>query len=301
MLTATPNPYHTPTMLLGHRGARGQWAENSLQGFINLQQLAQSAYNQQPARHPNGLAWLAGVEFDIQMTADDELVIYHDASLERLHGQQGCIRQLTLAECRRLSGFGSTSTTSSSHLENHDIITLTELMPHLAGYRHIEMEIKTHAQTPHQRLAQVLLRQLQSLCLPQPSALSTNIAVNIATATVLTSFDVRLLYWLGNLLDNLRSAHQALPPLKLGLLIESDDLQHQGIANVINMAKRLGCGQLGLPCQDITAHMIEQCHRAELAISAWTVNDLDLADWLIKQNINTIISDYPSRMLNKFA
>lgn len=301
MPTSSINPYPTAftttTMLLGHRGARGQWAENSLQGFINLQQLAKSNVNQpQTSHNQNHLPFLAGVEFDIQMTADDELVVYHDASLERLHGQQGRIRQLTLAECQRLS---KPNDIKNGNTANHDIITLTQLLPYLTDYRHIEMEIKTHAQTPHQRLAHVIVEQLQPLYSSQQPSKSTN---HMATAVVVTSFDVHLLYWLGNFwYERLAKKMTDMPRLKLGLLIESDDLQKLSITNIINTAKQLRCCQLGLPCQDITAHMIGQCHQAGLAISAWTVNDIDLANWLIQQNIKSIISDYPSKMLSEFA
>ena len=68
-------------MIVGHRGARNLWPENSLGGFRNLQALAIDA-----------------VEFDVQETRDRQLVVIHDPTLERTTEGRGAIYELVAAE-----------------------------------------------------------------------------------------------------------------------------------------------------------------------------------------------------------
>ena len=59
-------------MIVGHRGARGLWPENSLSGFRALATLAVDA-----------------VEFDVQQARDGGLVVIHDPSLDRTTERSG--------------------------------------------------------------------------------------------------------------------------------------------------------------------------------------------------------------------
>jgi hypothetical protein len=43
-----------------------------------------------------------GVEVDLQLTRDGQVVLFHDDDLRRLAGQEGMIGDLTLVECRSL-------------------------------------------------------------------------------------------------------------------------------------------------------------------------------------------------------
>jgi glycerophosphoryl diester phosphodiesterase len=68
-------------MIVGHRGARNLWPENSLAGFRKLLALGVDA-----------------VEFDVHETRDRQFVVIHDPSLERTTGKTGAIRDLSAAE-----------------------------------------------------------------------------------------------------------------------------------------------------------------------------------------------------------
>lgn len=58
------------TMIIGHRGGRNVWPENSLTGFRKVRDLA-----------------VDGVELDVHRTAGGDLVVIHDATLDRTtHG-----------------------------------------------------------------------------------------------------------------------------------------------------------------------------------------------------------------------
>ena len=68
-------------IILGHRGARAEHLENSQVGFEYVQKLAKKPL----ASNRNALA---GIEFDVQLTADGELAVFPDENLLRLFKKQ---------------------------------------------------------------------------------------------------------------------------------------------------------------------------------------------------------------------
>lgn len=68
-------------MIIGHRGARNLWPENSLEGFRNLVALG-----------------VEGVEFDVHLTSDGQLAVIHDPTLERTTTGSGPVGARTLAD-----------------------------------------------------------------------------------------------------------------------------------------------------------------------------------------------------------
>lgn len=67
------------TLIVGHRGARNLWPENSLSGFRNLLALPVEA-----------------VEFDVHLTDAGELLVIHDPMLDRTTDRTGPVRALGL-------------------------------------------------------------------------------------------------------------------------------------------------------------------------------------------------------------
>jgi glycerophosphoryl diester phosphodiesterase len=67
--------------IIGHRGARNLWPENSLDGFQRTRALG-----------------IEGVEFDVHIARDGELVVIHDPTLDRTTEGQGPVADRTAAE-----------------------------------------------------------------------------------------------------------------------------------------------------------------------------------------------------------
>ena len=72
-------------LIIGHRGARNLWPENSLEGFERTRDLGVDA-----------------VELDVHLTRDGELVVIHDPSLERTTKGAGPVADRTAAELAAL-------------------------------------------------------------------------------------------------------------------------------------------------------------------------------------------------------
>ena len=234
------------TLLLGHRGARGEALENTLAGF----KLAQNLQT----------AGLVGVEFDVQLSADGHLMVFHDDNLQRLCGQQSRIDQLSLAEIQRSSQSG------------HKITSLAHIALALEGFTYIELEIKTHERTDYRKLIRALMTDL----IDSPLA---NLPI------VLTSFDVELHAGL--------QRNKLLQDLPRGLLIRTPET----LIKAPNTALQLGCMQLGIHYPLLNPAVIDHCHRYDLPVSAWTVNDSDTMENLIAWQVDAIITDYPTYFL----
>lgn len=73
------------TLIFGHRGAAGSYPENTMLSF-------------QAAKK----AGADGIELDIQMTKDGELVVIHDEKIDRTTNGTGYVKDVTLAEISRL-------------------------------------------------------------------------------------------------------------------------------------------------------------------------------------------------------
>ncbi|MEM9069961.1 MAG: glycerophosphodiester phosphodiesterase [Myxococcota bacterium] len=72
-------------LLIAHRGGAQRWPENTLFAF-------QKAYDL-------GYRW---IETDVHLSADGEVVIFHDETLERTTNGKGAVSQRTLAELKTL-------------------------------------------------------------------------------------------------------------------------------------------------------------------------------------------------------
>ena len=66
------------SLIMAHRGARNLWAENSLLGFRETVKLE-----------------FDGIEFDVHRTDSGELIVIHDATLERTTNGSGPVRAVT--------------------------------------------------------------------------------------------------------------------------------------------------------------------------------------------------------------
>ena len=136
-----------------HRGlwAPGEAAENSLAA---IERACQSGY---------------GVEFDVRLTRDDEVVVFHDETLERMAGLELAVADLTLGELEGVLLQGGPDR----------IPTLQQVLNLVAGRAMMLIELKAA---------------------PDPMALADRIAVlleHYSGPLAAISFDAAALAWFG--------------------------------------------------------------------------------------------------------
>ncbi|MBN6206754.1 glycerophosphodiester phosphodiesterase [Ralstonia pickettii] len=115
------------TKIYGHRGAMGEYPENTLLSF--KQAIEQGA---------------DGLEIDVQLTKDGEVVVIHDERLDRTTTGSGFVKDLTLNEIKQYSAGAN-----FKHLLKYNeawveetVPTLVEVFAFLAPYPEIELNIE---------------------------------------------------------------------------------------------------------------------------------------------------------------
>ena len=83
------------TKVWAHRGASGYAPENTLEAFKKAEKMKAD-----------------GVELDVQLTKDGELVVIHDETVDRVSGEKGFVKDYTLKELKRLN--------VSKHMPSYD-------------------------------------------------------------------------------------------------------------------------------------------------------------------------------------
>lgn len=111
--------------LVAHRGLAASFPENTIRALDASIQ-----------------AGVSIIEFDLQITADGEPVLFHDATFERVGGVEADIRDLTLSQARKLS-VGCPSQ-FGGQFADQGIDTLDETVAHLTSLPtiHSWVEIK---------------------------------------------------------------------------------------------------------------------------------------------------------------
>jgi glycerophosphoryl diester phosphodiesterase len=201
--------------IIGHRGARNLWPENSLDGFRRTRALG-----------------IEGVEFDVHPARDGTLVVIHDATLERTTEGQGPVADRTAAElaATKLRGGGGAG-----------VPTLDEVLDVFAGSgMELHIEIKTDASDRRypgleQQLVDIICaRKLEDTAILTcfaPRALEI-VRETSRTQRVLASINQRSVDALGGLtaaLDRLTAIDGCLVAVEKGVLAERLDLCLQRI------------------------------------------------------------------------
>ena len=238
--------------IVGHRGARKLWPENSLDGFRRTRELG-----------------VDGVEFDVHVARDGELVVIHDPTLERTTEGTGAVAERTAAELAAtpLRGMGGGGAGGAG------VPTLDQALDVFAGtVIELHIEIKTSAggrlyDGLERRLLDLIARRgLQDRAILTcfvPKALETVRRLS-PRQRILASVDRRAAEEGGGLaatLDRLVAIDSCLVAVEKDLLAETFDL----------CLSRLGSDRLGV----------------------WVLNEPDeLAAWLARP-IRQITTDRP--------
>ena len=287
--------------IYGHRGARGDLPENTLNSFQYLFDHLISAY-----------------ETDILVSKDLNPVITHDFKLDPSFTQDNNgewitdenikIFDLTYEELskydvgtlNKLSKYGRSFVNQKS-LPNQKIPKLDDLLNLTARNQTenliINLEIKS---TPAQENFTPLPQEMVKLVLDvvNNSALKDKI--------IYSSFDWRILREIKNQNPHAPRAYLTelqQPETKISETIydQSPWIDFMPLKNPIEIPRLIASlgGQAWHPYfQDISKKMIEISHEANLAVNVWTVNDEDDMLKMIEYGVDGIITDYPLRLKN---
>lgn len=233
-------------ILFGHRGARGEAPENTLAGFQYAQTLGIDAF-----------------ELDVRLSADEQLVVMHDPTVDRTTNGSGPVASFDAAELARLD----------ARAEHPDwpvpvgVPTLAELLAALPDVAHWELEIKTDAPERLERICRQLARMVDQFGLD-------------GRATV-ASFDPTALELIA----------LAAPDLARGFTADFDT------PSSLETALRLDCAQVDIPLATGSAEMVRAAHAAGMRVAGWLGNTPEDVRTLVAWGVDRITTDYPTMAL----
>ncbi|MBI2206736.1 MAG: hypothetical protein HYU41_23110 [Candidatus Rokubacteria bacterium] len=242
-------------LVAAHRGGALLWAENSM------------------TAHRSALA--LGVDFletDIHLTADDEAVVLHDATLDRTTTGRGPVSALKLADLRDLRLKAADGTVTAD-----GIPTLGALLDLLVGQRaELLLEIKVGAD--RQRYPGIEEKALEAVKRRQ-----------LFDRTLVMGFQA----------DTIRRVRELEPRMRTVWLVSRTQLERQGMSatDAVRRAADAGAVVLGIQHTALDAAGLDAARKANVRVAAWTVNEEAHVRRVIDLGVDVVISDRPDLAL----
>lgn len=234
------------TKIFAHRGASAYAPENTMEAFaLAVKQGAD------------------GIELDVQMTKDGQVVVIHDETIDRVSNGKGAVRDYTLKELQKF--------TFSNHMENYKeavIPTLKEVLEFLKPTNlELNIELKTGIYW-YSGLEEKTMKLVKE--------------AGMEDRVIYSSFNHYSIQKILEIDGNAQCAY----------------LYSDVILNVDKYAKETGvCGlhpavyHLKMPA------FLKEYQESGLKIRVWTVNKKEDMETFIKADLEAIITNYPDRAL----
>ena len=236
-------------LFAAHRGGAALWPENSLLAFGNALAL--------------GVDYL---ELDVHLSRDGEVMVIHDATLERTTTGSGTVRERTAAElgALRLKDRGGAVTAEP-------VPTLDQVVAlAAAGKRQMLLEIKTDEQRRRypgieEKVFAILDRH------------------RFTPLAIVMSFEG----------ETWRRLRQLRPETRTGALYSPRMLPASEIERELQSLRQAGVGFVGLDQRLVSADVARQARLAGLTLGVWTVNEREAIERFIGHGVGIVITDRP--------
>ncbi|MGG1552242.1 glycerophosphodiester phosphodiesterase [Paenibacillus ferrarius] len=231
-------------LIIGHRGAAGEAPENTLASFaLAVEQGAE------------------GIELDIHISKDGEIVVCHDPTLDRTTNGSGLICEHDWQDIRQLDA----GAWFADNYRGERVPLLREVFEMLPKGFFVNVEVKYAYEG---RLEQALLAYLRE------SGRMEDV--------VISSFDHQCI----------RRLKLAEPDVKVGLLYAANLFDHAAYARQAD----IDVFSLHPNYQTIAASDVKGAATAGLAIYPYTVNEEEDFARMTEAGVSGIITDYPGRL-----
>lgn len=233
---------NTKPLVWAHRGASGYAPENTLAAFEKAVELGAD-----------------GVELDIQLTKDDEIVVIHDEKIDRTSDGKGWVKDYTLEELR---GFNYNRT--KPEYEHADIPTMREVFELLKPTGlFINIEIKTGVFF-YEKIEEKILALTQEM--------------GMEDRVCYSSFNHY----------TVKRIHELKPDAEVGFLYAD------GPIDMPSYGEKYGVNALHPALYNLQYDgFIKECKEKGLKLNVWTVNEKEHMQLCCKYGVNAIITNYP--------
>ena len=234
------------TKIFAHRGASAYAPENTVEAFaLAMEQGAD------------------GIELDVQMTKDGQVVVIHDETIDRVSDGTGAVRDYTLEELKKFH--------FSNHMENYEnavIPTLKEVLDLIkSSSMLLNIELKTGIYW-YPNLEEKTMELVKE--------------AGMEDRVIYSSFN-----------------HYSIKKiLELDSHAECAFLYSDVILNVDKYAKNAGvCGLHPAVYHLKMAEFLKEYQDSGLKVRVWTVNKKEDMEKFIKADLEAVITNYPDKAL----
>lgn len=234
---------------IGHRGAAAECPENTLASFAR-------ALDER----------VDMIECDLQLTADGQVVVFHDWTLERTTNGSGVVRELPLDAIRRLDA----GAWRDPRFAGERVPTLDETLDLVLPRAALNLELKSRGPRDDAR----------ALARAAVAAVERRAAFD---KVVFSSFD-------GACIEEVRAAS---PEARIGVLWDGS-----AFADAFGRATRVGAMALHPRAATVLPAVVAEAHGRGLAVYVWTVNPLEEIVRLVRLGVDGVISDHPARLFS---
>ena len=204
------------------------------------------------------------VEIDVTMTADGHVILLHDETLDRTTDGLGVPTEMTLDEIQRLDA----GSWFSPEFAGERIPTLTEALEMVKDRILINVEIKSEA--------------VVHGVVPQVAALINE--HGMIDQVVVSSFSP----------EALRLMKVTDPAVVTASLFNKE--LHAG-RDPLEILQEVGARGYNISAKRVTEAVIERCHRHDIPVSVYTVNEPEEMRRLMERGVDAVFTDSPDLML----
>jgi glycerophosphoryl diester phosphodiesterase len=232
--------------IIAHRGYSAKYPENTLAAFRACANLS-----------------IYGVEFDVHLTKDQQVVVIHDEAINRTSNGIGFIKDMTLQELRQFDYGGW----FSEEFKGEKIPTLQEVLNVFRGtdFR-VNIELKSDIFV-YDRLEELVLQEVELL--------------QMMDQVIISSFDHEAVARVARLAPNVENA-----TLFVNTILNVADYQQSIPAKALHVA---------LPSA-VRRPIAEAIEKGSL-VRVYTVNNVEHALLLMNTGVDAIFTDEPELML----
>ncbi|MBP7032508.1 MAG: glycerophosphodiester phosphodiesterase [Chloroflexi bacterium] len=230
-------------LIYAHRGASALAPENTLAAFLLALQ-----------------AGADGIELDVMLSQDKELLVIHDSTVDRTTDGSGKVAEMPLAALRELDA----GTRFGEEFRGEKLPTLAEVFETVGGKMRINVELKNYAR-PFDDLTRRVIKLTEQFHLEE--------------SVLLSSFNP----------INLSKAHNINPKIQRGLLVSPADQRMLG-----GLGRLFPYQALHPYYEDVTREMTEQLHARGKQLNTWTVDDPQALLRLRAFGVDGIICNNPA-------
>jgi glycerophosphoryl diester phosphodiesterase len=232
--------------IYAHRGSSGTHPENTLAAFHEAAKLP-----------------IYGVEFDVHLTKDGELIVIHDETIARTSDGKGFVKDMTLAELRSFD-FGSWF---SEEFRGEPIPTLHEVLEvFLKTSHHLNIELKSDV-FPYAGMVEKVVAMVQKM--------------KLDSRIVISSFD-----------------HEAIREVKkIAPHIETAALFMEVLVDPLDYLHTIPADALHISLPSAVRPSMRKAVDDGATVRVFTVNEEKYADALRKVGVTALFTDYPEKMM----